>query len=97
MCDYSYEDEPQWIKAPLHYKIFSDSNGFCGFQPLRPCALASLRSSDLTQSRRDAKKKECRPRLLQREGGLLLSTTENVRTRIFWLSGARLLITFRSP
>ncbi|MEA3282482.1 MAG: hypothetical protein U9Q68_07980, partial [Euryarchaeota archaeon] len=47
-----------------HSSYFADSNGFCGFQPLRPCALASLRSSDLTQSRRDAKKKECRPRLL---------------------------------
>nr|QNO45701.1 hypothetical protein IKJKAPDM_00011 [Methanosarcinales archaeon ANME-2c ERB4]QNO47814.1 hypothetical protein GNFHAPIE_00019 [Methanosarcinales archaeon ANME-2c ERB4] len=29
----------------------SDSNGFRGFQSLRPCALASSRSSDLTQSR----------------------------------------------
>ena len=27
MRDCSYEDEPQWIKAPLHYKIFWLSGG----------------------------------------------------------------------
>ena len=40
--------------------------------------------SSITRKSRDARKtKECRPRLLQRGGGLLLSTTENVRTGFF--------------
>ncbi len=36
-----------------------DSDGFCGFQPLRPCALASLRSFDLMQRRRSGAHDYC--------------------------------------
>ena len=45
---------------------FADSDGFGGFQPLRLCALASLRSSDLTrksQSRERRKDEGVAPKI----------------------------------
>ena len=36
MRDCSYEDEPQWIKAPLHYKIFR--------LPIAACCSCSCRA-----------------------------------------------------
>ena len=61
---------------------YADSDGFCGFQSLRPCVIASLRSSDITQGRkveRDA------PAFFAYARELPLATTENVRTSNFSL------------
>lgn len=59
---------------------FIDSDELCGFQSLHPCAIASLRSSDLMQ---DCQVEGDAPAFFHIRGKLTLVTIENMRTKAF--------------